>query len=102
VSKRIGGAPSLTSLTNSSFSNVRQGAIYNDEGKRQAAFRWLADKAVLGSGYRCRPSSSRHRRRLHDLALKNDHRGVIHSQEVLVSLAGGARAVMALVSTPVL
>jgi hypothetical protein len=27
------------------FENVRQGAIYNDERKRSAALRWLADKA---------------------------------------------------------
>jgi hypothetical protein len=25
--------------------NVKQGAIYNDEAKRQAAFRWLAKQA---------------------------------------------------------
>jgi hypothetical protein len=27
------------------YDNVKQGAIYNDEAKRQAAFRWLADQA---------------------------------------------------------
>ena len=27
------------------YENVRQGAIYNDERKRQAAFRWLSDQA---------------------------------------------------------
>jgi hypothetical protein len=27
------------------YDNVKQGAIYNDETKRQAAFRWLGDKA---------------------------------------------------------
>jgi hypothetical protein len=26
------------------YDNVKQGAIYNDERKRQAAFRWLGDK----------------------------------------------------------
>ena len=26
------------------YDNVKQGAIYNDEAKRQAAFRWLGDK----------------------------------------------------------
>jgi hypothetical protein len=27
------------------YDNVKQGAIYNDEAKRQAAFRWLAEQA---------------------------------------------------------
>ncbi|HUI13124.1 MAG TPA: hypothetical protein VL048_06610 [Xanthobacteraceae bacterium] len=27
------------------YDNVRQGAIYNDERKRQAAFRWLSEQA---------------------------------------------------------
>ena len=27
------------------YDNVKQGAIYNDEAKRQAAIRWLADQA---------------------------------------------------------
>jgi hypothetical protein len=27
------------------YENVKQGAIYNDEAKRQAAIRWLADEA---------------------------------------------------------
>ena len=27
------------------YDNVKQGAIYNDEAKRQAAFRWLSDEA---------------------------------------------------------
>jgi hypothetical protein len=27
------------------YDNVKQGAIYNDEAKRQAAFRWLGDVA---------------------------------------------------------
>jgi hypothetical protein len=27
------------------YDNVKQGAIYNDERKRQAAFRWLGDQA---------------------------------------------------------
>ncbi len=27
------------------YDNVKQGAIYNDEAKRQAAFRWLGDEA---------------------------------------------------------
>jgi hypothetical protein len=27
------------------FENTRQGAIYNSEGKRQAALRWLSDQA---------------------------------------------------------
>jgi hypothetical protein len=26
------------------FKNARQGAIYNDEAKRQAAFRWLSER----------------------------------------------------------
>jgi hypothetical protein len=28
------------------YDNVMLGAIYNDERKRQAAFRWLGDKAA--------------------------------------------------------
>jgi len=28
------------------YDNVRQGAIYNDETKRQAAFRWLGEVAA--------------------------------------------------------
>jgi hypothetical protein len=28
------------------YDNVKQGAIYNDERKRQAAFRWLSDQAA--------------------------------------------------------
>ncbi|HEX3506547.1 MAG TPA: hypothetical protein VHU22_24450 [Xanthobacteraceae bacterium] len=28
------------------YENVKQGAIYNDEAKRQAAFRWLSEQAV--------------------------------------------------------
>jgi hypothetical protein len=28
------------------YDNVKQGAIYNNEAKRQAAFRWLGDKAA--------------------------------------------------------
>jgi hypothetical protein len=28
------------------YDNVKQGAIYNDERKRQAAFRWLGDNAA--------------------------------------------------------
>ncbi len=28
------------------YDNVKQGAIYNDEAKRQAAFRWLGDVAA--------------------------------------------------------
>jgi hypothetical protein len=28
------------------YDNVKQGAIYNDERKRQAAFRWLGDQAA--------------------------------------------------------
>jgi hypothetical protein len=27
------------------YDNVKQGAIYNNEAKRQAAFRWLGDEA---------------------------------------------------------
>ena len=27
------------------YENAKQGAIYNDEGKRQAALRWLSDQA---------------------------------------------------------
>jgi hypothetical protein len=27
------------------YDNVKQGAIYNDEAKRQAAFRWLSEQA---------------------------------------------------------
>jgi nitrate reductase NapE component len=27
------------------YDNVKQGAIYNDEAKRQAAFRWLGEQA---------------------------------------------------------
>jgi hypothetical protein len=27
------------------YDNVKQGAIYNDEAKRQAAFRWLGEEA---------------------------------------------------------
>jgi hypothetical protein len=27
------------------YDNAKQGAIYNDETKRQAAFRWLAEQA---------------------------------------------------------
>jgi hypothetical protein len=27
------------------YDNAKQGAIYNDEAKRQAALRWLSDKA---------------------------------------------------------
>lgn len=27
------------------YDNVKQGAIYNNEAKRQAAFRWLAEQA---------------------------------------------------------
>jgi predicted lysophospholipase L1 biosynthesis ABC-type transport system permease subunit len=27
------------------YDNVKQGAIYNDERKRQAAFRWLGEQA---------------------------------------------------------
>jgi hypothetical protein len=30
------------------FKNVKQGAIYNDEAKRQAARRWLSERARLG------------------------------------------------------
>ncbi|HUZ31068.1 MAG TPA: hypothetical protein VMV19_03015 [Xanthobacteraceae bacterium] len=29
------------------YDNVKQGAIYNDERKRQAAFRWLSDQARI-------------------------------------------------------
>jgi hypothetical protein len=29
------------------FKNVKQGAIYNDEAKRQAALRWLSERARL-------------------------------------------------------
>jgi len=29
------------------FENVKQGAIYNDEAKRQAALRWLSEQARL-------------------------------------------------------
>jgi hypothetical protein len=28
------------------YENVKQGAIYNDEAKRQAAFRWLSEQAI--------------------------------------------------------
>jgi hypothetical protein len=28
------------------YENVKQGAIYNDEAKRQAAFRWLSEQAA--------------------------------------------------------
>jgi hypothetical protein len=28
------------------YDNVKQGAIYNDEAKRQAAFRWLGEVAA--------------------------------------------------------
>ncbi len=28
------------------YDNVKQGAIYNDEAKRQAAFKWLGDQAA--------------------------------------------------------
>ncbi len=28
------------------YENVKQGAIYNDEAKRQAAFRWLSGEAA--------------------------------------------------------
>jgi hypothetical protein len=28
------------------YENVKQGAIYNDEAKRQAAFRWLSEQAT--------------------------------------------------------
>ena len=28
------------------YDNVKQGAIYNDEAKRQVAFRWLAEQAA--------------------------------------------------------
>ena len=29
------------------FENIKQGAIYNDEAKRQAALRWLSERARL-------------------------------------------------------
>jgi hypothetical protein len=40
------------------YDNVKQGAIYNDEAKRQAAFRWLSEQARSRHNENCGPFGS--------------------------------------------
>lgn len=76
------------------YDNVKQGAIYNDERKRQAAFRWLADQAAKRRGREVRRANKKPRRLATGRAkfLRGTEPGRVRSQITASGRAGQASA----------